>query len=630
MSETTTQFHGTLCLHFESALLVGGYRTPSGFADTATALDSQGQAYLPASALKGALREACTRLLRERGDNCCDITAPCGSTERTSEFATEGQELPSGYCLVCELFGATGIEGVGFAHDAEDRRPSATEGTPGLVGGLRVRDAVLDGAAEERLRLQPGVTLDSTRGAATPGLLFLKEVFDPPERPVTVPISARVSRAAWDLLRDAVPLLTAVGAGRSRGLGRLCVVFEEPAAPPCAPPSIICVETLDESAIVDIEAVEPLSVGGRPTSGSWLPSLHHLPGGAIRASIAAALVEGGVSRDDVVLRAAFQDEGDARLRFSDALPVSPSWHEKLDLPLPCSASLLACKNRDCKGVIRDTLLTGALAVRLLAAGGTWEPPRCPKCDDDLTTAEGIFPKTELRHRFVTRVGLDPRTGSAMPGMLYTVELLEQKSRFVGTVAGLSKELVDLLSKAGPIRIGRGRSRGQGLVQVRLRRPGSNTGLTALASRQAEFVRAARSLLSLARRLGAGDLPEDVRQLVPVLLRTDMAPQVSLEKLPDVLAEAALGHGARVFSAHQRNGERYGFSLGFDQDARTYGPRPVQPVARAGSIYLLQGVKPPELERLARVEAQGLGEQRHLGLGQLQFYPRTVLLGLPQE
>lgn len=636
----TTTFHGTLHLTFDSAVLLGGYRTPPGYADAATAVDDANRALLPASALKGALREACTRLLQERGEDCCDILAPCMSEERQRRPQGAGAPAASreDYCLVCWLFGATGAEGIGFAADAEDRRPGAAAGTHGLPGGLRLSDAVLDGDARDGLRLQPGVSLDRLRGAATPGLLFLRQVFDATGREVAIPLTAQVKPAAWELLRDAVPLLRTIGAGRSRGLGQLHARWEEGRAAvvagPVKPP-LTCVGALDEVALVEVEALEPLSLGGRPGSGYVLNSLHHLPGSALRAAIAAAVVAGGVAKDHPALQAAFMATGEARLRFSDALPIQDPVGPRTELSLPVPPTLLRCKRKRCEGILQDTLVRGALALAILEHGGIAVPARCPTCNDELKPAErGVLPSWDPPHRFVTRVGLDPQTGSAMPGMLYTVELLQKGSRFLGTVAGLSKEVLALLPQAGPIRVGRGRSRGQGLVRVTLRRPADRreVGPAALKQRRQAFVKFAQPLLALARGLGAKELPEDAELLLPVLLRTDLAlPEgESLAQVPERLARAVWPEGAAsALSVHQRVGEHYGYSLGHDQGTK-HGPRAQQPVAQAGSVYLLRGKTAPALETLAALESTGLGEDRHLGLGLIQFYPRTVLLGQAEE
>jgi len=79
----------TLHVHLDGAILIGGYTSPTGFLDAVTAADRDGRVVIPASALKGALREAVTRL-----HGGCNLAEPC-----------QGDPCPA-----CRLFGQPGTD----------------------------------------------------------------------------------------------------------------------------------------------------------------------------------------------------------------------------------------------------------------------------------------------------------------------------------------------------------------------------------------------------------------------------------------------------------------------------------------------------------------------------------------
>ena len=133
-----------ILVHLEGPLLVGGYASATGRLDATTATDEKRTPIVPASTLKGALREACTRLARIDGDDkACTIDQPC-----------------KGECLVCQLFGGPGM-------DAEEVL-AAGRVLPGRLGGLFLGDArpETDGEAEilrRSLRTRHGVGIDCGR-----------------------------------------------------------------------------------------------------------------------------------------------------------------------------------------------------------------------------------------------------------------------------------------------------------------------------------------------------------------------------------------------------------------------------------------------------------------------------------
>jgi hypothetical protein len=326
-----------------------------------------------------------------------------------------------------------------------------------------------------------------------------------------------------------------------------------------------------------------------------------------------------------VFRHAFVDS-ETWLRFSDARPART---RDRTLPLPLPLTTLRCKNhedrRHHKGeVLHDFAIRMALAQKILQRGGVWLPPTCRSCGEPLKHEEGTFPICDPQRRIVTRVGRDVRTGSAMPGLLYSVEQVLPGTGFIGTVAGLTAEARELLEQAGEIFVGQGRSRGQGRVAVRLESASHLVGERAVARRRESFVKAVAPLLALAGGPAQG-LPEDPLDLVAVVARTDLdlVSEGTSEDATAELARCIFGTpDAEVLLVRLTIGRRTGW------DEMQGRARPLKQVVRAGAVWIFRcppGHR-PVTAHLAGLETSGVGNDRELGLGQIIFYPDILLKG----
>ncbi|MCS6799148.1 MAG: RAMP superfamily CRISPR-associated protein [Myxococcota bacterium] len=591
-----------LRIELRSALLVGGHEPPRGALDAATARDHAGRPYIPASTLRGAIREACFRLLRSRGQPACTPFEPC----------------PAASCALCRIFGAPGVDRPLVADELRDEQLPGVSGAPS--GRLRIGPAVAAVGAPTSVR--PGVAIDRMLRSAALEVLFQREVLDAPSLVLAADVEGDLQSDEWALLRDALPFVDGLGNSRTRGLGRVRIELEGPSPRRTEPWLRVADGVGGGLARVVITPVEPLVLGGIPTTGSVHRTHAFIPGSALRGALAVALLRAGVSRDDPSFRGAFMDPATC-LRFSDAFPT-----EGDVLPLPVPRSTVACKKHGggpTGRVGRDMLVVGALASHVLeAVGGAWRAPVCATCGRPLQPVEGWIPPVAVRRRVITRLARDPYTGASAPGMLYAMEQIEPTGiRFVGTVAGLDAARCALLRRAAhePVRIGRGANRGMGTCRIEIDAL-SPRGVEAVRARRQSFERAVAPLLEAARRAGVTGLPADPRGLLAVLARTDLA--VSPADAPGVVAEAVFGtREVRLLAAHQAAGERSGWDLG--HEGRPPGPRPLVPVVRAGSVWLFQapdGVVPAD-ERLARVEEEGVGDLRCLGLGQLVVDPDVL-------
>lgn len=610
------QVNGHLTITLKSALLIGGQNQAGSTYDVATARDASGEVLLPASAIKGACREACVRLARAYDMRVCSLGGPCGDATQL--------------CVICQLFGAPGPDRPGLIL-AEDELP---QNEVGHDGGLRFADGSLRGDPAHMLSLRPSVSIDRATGAARDGLLAMAQVATPPggAAPILANLTGQVSKQAWALFAEALQLVDGIGRGRTRGLGEVEVRFDPTSPAAIQPPSIAADVAASQIAVLRITAREPLTLG-RQGAGSIHYSERRILGSTLRGAIAAALLRAGVRPEEDVFQKLFVDPTTC-LRFSDALLAQAA---ERGVPLPLPLSTLTCKRasaHDDSGppIYHDTLLVEAMQGALIKAGGVPRAPRCPICDGSLQHEGGTYPRVMPKRRFVTRLARDPRTGTGVPAMLYSLEQILPGTSFVATVSGISEEAIQLLGRAGPIYLGQGRSKGQGLVTLALDRAPALVP-AALRQRWQRFAEGAAPLLHSARRCGAAELPEDPRDLIAVVARTD------LHLHEDELAQRIFGAPCAPLWRSVKHEGRGGWDQGHRplserQTEIKPRPRPFLQVFRAGSVWLFPATpgRPTEAH-LHQLERDGLEVDdtrdetrrgRHLGLGQVIFFPDVLL------
>lgn len=575
--------------HVTGDLLIGGHSETAPFLDSSTAREvsrsGRGKPIIPASALKGALREATVRLVRGRGKQAClPFDEPCGPNP----------------CLVCRLFGRPGPDRPGEPN-SEGSATGTESGTPSaeMPGSLWFEDLIADSWFESS-RIRHGVGVDRKTGHASDGLLFVREVAGS-DSPYLGAVCGWLTDDEVTLLRQACLLLGAIGNSRSRGLGAISITLGDAEA--VSPDGV----TLPEGeAVLVITAESDLHFGDVPDGGNFKGTTRFIPGSAIQGALAAALVRGGVNPQSVDFKHLL-----ATLSVSDAWPTSDG-----DLWCPAPRTLFACPVHD--RIVVDRTAGLALAPSLLAHGGRpAEPARCTRkgCTETLRRASGVRhpsrPTSPLivDTRIVTRLALDPTTRSAAEGMLFSREQIEAHSRFSATVSGLDATVRGLLAQLRhPIRLGG--MRGRGLGRVRL-------NWTTFDSRNVD-----QRVSDQGERISAVTTP--VRELLglpegrwlELVARTPM-------QLPGEVTPASSGPwlGETLFPGRQVRAwsfARAGVRSGWDGAGTTAGPRPFTPVLRAGAVWLLliDGEAPLNTAALVRAETAGVGEGTKLGLGRL--------------
>lgn len=595
---------GKVIVDVESALLLGGHTAPAGFADASTALlpgPGAPRPILPASALRGALRDALVRLLRGRQgtEAACEPWSPC---------ATRGQPP----CPACRIFGAPGTDRPDL--DAPERVPGAGPG----FAGITIGDALPTGGDRVPVTVRHGVSVDRRTGHAASGRLFQREVAEAAGRTFEAPFSGTLTPADLALFQEAAHLVDAVGNSRSRGLGAVTVRVL-PEAPQQVASAVAIEGKVRAEAILHVEARSDLHLGDFLDDGNLRSSTDLIPGSALRGAITWALVHAGLDR---LHPAAFQAFV-AKARFSDALPAAG---DASPHATPAPRTVVTCA-RDPEEWY-DTILTASLLPRILERGGRpLDSMRCPRCQRPLRPDRPLIGVDRRgivdppASRLVTRLALDPATRSHASGLLHSRRQVLAGARFVGTVSGIDPGVLDLLGRLTDlVQVGGLRSKGLGRILLRFR-PFERQSLD---TRLARFQQDADGLVPAELRRWLG-LPDG--RWVEVVARTPLSPP------PDVPATGVatwLGgqlfpnRSVEVVGSFCRSTTRSGWEDRSWESGRT-GPLGLIPVLEGGSTWLFRfGGGAPDPVPLATAETAGVGQHTDLGLGRLSLCPSVRL------
>ncbi len=174
---------------------------------------AEAEVYVPGASLRGVLRSHAEKLVRSiKRDQACDPTQT-GGEGRKACFAGEsntgeldGAKAYTKSCYACKVFGNTA-----------------------LAGRARVGDLYLDPSRAPLLERRYGVAIDRVTGAVAQGPFELEVLTDATFvgqlslRNFTLGQLGLVAAALLDLADGLVPM----GYGKSRGLGRVELTFDE-------------------------------------------------------------------------------------------------------------------------------------------------------------------------------------------------------------------------------------------------------------------------------------------------------------------------------------------------------------------------------------------------------------------
>jgi len=212
---------------------------------------------------------------------------------------------------------------------------------------------------------------------------------------------------------------------------------------------------------LSITTISPLLLSAGPPAGNLIETLDFIPGNTVRGLLAQKYIT-CVGKDDIFKRLFLSGEtlfGFASINGSQTIPLSArsckynsgfiedKEHGVIDILLPDpDKEEKRCIEANCKHPV-DYL------------EGFWNPETCKK--------------EKIRKRLITRTAIDPVRGSASHEQLYSQRVIEEGQTFVGVIEvpdDLKSDLKSLFFGHFTAYIGKGRSRGQGWVEVKEAEP----------------------------------------------------------------------------------------------------------------------------------------------------------------
>lgn len=580
----------TLEVRLKGGLLLGG--GGSRELNDATLRDARKEPFIPASALKGAIREQLIRL--------------CG---------------PEKKAMVDAIMGAEGHEercGGGSARIyLSDAR----------LGDKKTAKRFHDGYGY-MLRIQ--VSIDRQARRAAHERLFHREIIAPVVDGLLFDADIDASRLDAEQRRyfnAAVRAVFALGAARTSGLGYvdMRLVPGKNGKRDEGPAEIAEASDID----LILEAVDPLCLGSDRFDDNLHTTLESIPASALRGAVfTAAFEQRGVAE---VLGEADPDfrelalDPDTCVRFGDAAPIPKNAETS---PGATAFTLRTCKYHGAEHGVADSLVRSFVQFELARRGVFVVPDDgCPRCFEtqpnaarpdavSRTVAAGRRPGSpEPERRVVTRVGLDAESARGKDGLLFSLELLERGTRFAARVANLGPAGRELLRDAAlrGLRVGHGRGQGYGRVKIVKARAAADVPL---AERLRSLDDTVRDLLAASAELAPDLASATEGHYLAATLITDLVPVAEASDNAEEAFLAGLGlAGAEIVYAQVRTGQRGGY------DTRQGTFRDYAPVVRSGSVLLLrlaQTFDDALVEGLAALERRGIGARREEGFGWVRF------------
>ncbi len=433
--------------------------------------DSEGRATIPGSTIKGLVRDQ-MRILR--------AALPAVPEER-----------------IADLLGAPGgIEGAAVFDDA---RPSAAPRDPARLHGRSARDRSTGGPMKKALFHYEDAaagTFESRVSAArdlAPGEIALLvtalrkiDALGGQRRrgKGQVEVTVRVAQPGSLLDRLELPDDGTSGAGLiyrriMQKIERSAPdPWDRPEPPPLPGPRPIPGAPDRVTLLVVAEAAGPLAPLWRPQAGNVIDSLDHIPGTSLRGALARRLIHSGWHpSSDPFQRAFVRDQ----ICFGPLYPARAWRGEHRSAPFPAPRSLITCSRlpglRD--GVARadqvhglrdmlrarNPLATCHCGARMAGWPGWLQVRR-------ETTGHALQDCRPERHT-IQRTAIDPDTQRGDDGTLRATRRLPRRTWMVGYIWARRDLAEMLLATLGDdpidLRVGKGRTRGQGALWARVLR-----------------------------------------------------------------------------------------------------------------------------------------------------------------
>jgi CRISPR-associated Csx10 family RAMP protein len=586
-------------------ILVGGHSASPVGASMAHARDHERRPVIPATALRGALRENLEALLRGAGLAACDGGTGIDPEQSDLEESRPCTLLDGGRCVACRLFGS---------------RAEGLEKGARVFSSLILGDATLVGE-DVRWSDRQHVSVSRSRRSAEANRLFMRQTPQLHGRRM-VTRGYTVEPEFDRYLEAAVRATTHLGSGRSIGLARVDIKLEwlkEITTDSQRQPQLW--EDMEVGIRVTLES--PTMLGGPLLGSNYRATRNEIPGSVLRGALGFAVARILPKADsDEAFQALFDERAGAHFGF-----LYPVGEEQDPGPWPLTAR--ACKSHPHTHGVLDTLFDRIAAASIAdvsqveAAHATSLRACAPKASDNdgircgapLRGVPGTRGSTSApKKRTITRVSIDRKSSSARQGALFSYELLEPGAVFEGTIRNVPTQARALIESALqlPVHVGRGASSGWGRVKIEIieRRDRST-----LEQRGTEFDQMLRA------HFEDCDLTtEDLGHLVPITFLAPLLPDEGDEDGRATLARALGDVSDWLVTAR-----RFDRDGGWDQQR---GRSVSELAVSGGAVYVARLGRdwndPRTLATLRQLERDGFGRRRHQGFGQAIFFDPFIL------
>lgn len=208
------------------------------------------------------------------------------------------------------------------------------------------------------------------------------------------------------------------------------------------------------SLTLRITTKSPLLLAAGPHNHNLIETLDFIPGNSLRGLLAHSYLSDSGSADDPLFYRLFLS-GEIRYGFA----------------FINGAHVVPLSSRSCKydGGFRQDGYHGVTDMLFPEK----DERICTECGKTLDYFEGFYDplsysRQKVRTRLITRTAIDPISGRASNGKLFTQRVIEENQTFLLTVEApddLIAEIEKLIPKGITLGLGTGRSRGQGWVEM---------------------------------------------------------------------------------------------------------------------------------------------------------------------
>ncbi|MFA7413306.1 MAG: RAMP superfamily CRISPR-associated protein [Rhizobium sp.] len=574
--------------------------------DSMVARDAQDLPYIPASTLKGMLRDASEQaalaLDDGRAGNWTAFVDRLFGSQPVVEakVARTDYEAPTGGIL---RFGAAQL-GVGPDGEASILRQHLSR--PGRASG-QLRQALTF--------VKPGVAIDRMSGTAKTDMLRFEEVA---RQKLTLlahldlELSGRDAETATAFLQAACFLMDRIGAKRRRGLGHIEAVLlprsvsatnldvsnlrkdaakllsavsgpPSPSASPkgtaSVPPDVVAAGP-DASLVATYSLLTPV-LAASSVEGNVVVSLDHLPGSMLLPAIKRALTaRTGKTLDEAILTGCFSVSTALPMQHGECGLVAPTCFERLKSTPPTG--------------VQDKLFN------ILDAEGTQTSPQKKGLGGGyLRIAGNVARSSKVSRSLFTHNSIDDEAQrpDASIGGVYVYEALSAGNEFQGHVR-LPSDIAKNAAGSYEISVGRAKTAGYGRIRVTLA-PAETTRHTV----QGNTIRIYLASDAVCHgRFGQ--------------------PETSADALALAIGEAAgMKSGqVRIESAVLKAKTIQSWSVAGGL------PRPTIIAIAAGSVACVEFRSEADAQAFADVAVKGIGERRAEGFGQIRINPSWLLKG----